>query len=231
MTLLSIIDNVSRELKFGAVTSVVGNSDENVRALLAAAKRDGKHLASRVSLQTLVEEATHTALAAEEQGDIQTIAPGFDRWVFESAWNRTTRLPLIGPVDGTEWQHIKARDISAATPYYRLRGDQLLIYPVPTAGHVIAFEYFTRYWVKAQDGTLKADFTDDEDASRINETIIELGLLWRFKEAEGLDYAENKRDYETALKNATLTSNARRIVMGRGRGGLSRTDYRVTAAP
>jgi len=231
VSLLTIVDNVSRELKLGAVSSVVNNADENVRALLAAAKREGKHLVVRASLQALIEEATHTAIADEDQGDIGTIAPGFDRFVPETQWNRTTLLPLRGPVDGIEWQQIKARDSSAVTPYFRLRGDRLLIYPAPTAGHTIAFEYFSKLWVKAQDGTLKDDFTDDEDTPRFKESIIELGVIWRFKEDSGLDYAEKKRDYEIALKNATLTDNAERIVLGRGARRAHRSDYRITGAP
>ena len=45
--------------------------------MLALANVEGQTLAKRTRWQALIKEATHTTLAATDQGAIETLAPGF----------------------------------------------------------------------------------------------------------------------------------------------------------
>ena len=46
------------------------------------------------------------------------------------------------------------------------------------------------------DSTDKAAFTIDTDLSRLSEELLTLDLVWRWKKAKGLDYAEDLADFE-----------------------------------
>lgn len=231
MTLLSIIRTVAAEVGIPQPTTVIGNQNANIAQLLALVTREGRHLAKRLSIQELRAEATHTSIAQENQGVITTIAPGFDRFALETFWDRTEQWLLPGPVDAAEWQEMKARGIEPSVTHFRLRGSDLLAYPTPTAGNSWAFEYYTDQWVALYGGGSGNTFANDNDTPKIDETVIEMGVIWRWLKAKGLDYSEEKRDYEIALKQYALTNEARTLLMGQRRSGGRRGDYRVTAAP
>jgi hypothetical protein len=73
---------------------------------------------------------------------------------------------------------------------------------VPTAGETIAYEYVSSYWAQSSASVAKAQFTSDDDTSYLDEELITLGVIWRFKAAKGLDYGEDFATYERALATA-----------------------------
>ena len=92
--------------------------------------------------------------------------------------------------------------------------------PAPTG--IANFPYISRNFVAAQDGTRKASFTEDSDTFLLDEGILSLGLIWRYRAQKGLDYSEDMASYELRLSQAqsrdagaqTITSR-RRFVRGR----------------
>ena len=231
MSLLSIIQNCCRELKIQVTDRVLTSTEENVLALYAALLTEGKHLALRQGSQQMKIEASHVSLAALNQGDIRTIAPGFDSLIANTFWNRTLNRKLDGVSSPQEWAELLGREISSSfNGVFYLRGNKLLITPIPTAGETLTFEYRTTWWI--EDVTLatrKAAFTADDDAPVFPEAIMELGVTWRWLEAQGLDYAERKRDYEIAIRNFALRGNQTRATLAPG-GMQTRGDYAITEA-
>ena len=52
----------------------------------------------------------------------------------------------------------------------------------------------------AADGvTVKTQFSADTDTYQIDDDLLILGLIWRYRRAKGLDYSEEKRTYDDAL--------------------------------
>ena len=118
----------------------------------------------RHNLQELTQEATLTTVATESQGAISTIAPGYCRFIERTFWDRSNQQELFGPLDEQEWQEMKALSTNPTRPHFRIRNDELLIYPVPTAGETWAFEYRSKNWVtKASDSSLTDSFSADGD--------------------------------------------------------------------
>jgi len=230
MTLLTMVQAAAAELNLTIPTTVIGNSNQNIKQLLGLANRAGQMLVKRGSFQELREEATHTSLAQENQGVITTIAPGFDRFVSETFWDRTEQWELPGPVSSDEWQELKARTVEPSVTHYTVRGNNLLAYPTPAAGNTWAFEYFTDQWVSRAGGGSATTFAADGDTSKIDETVITMDVIWRYLKAKGFDYAEEKRDYEVVLKQYQLTNDARVVVIGKGRQNVRRGDFRAVGA-
>lgn len=76
-------------------------------------------------------------------------------------------------------------------------GGQILFHPAPTSQ--AAFPYISTEWARSEDGTAKSEFTADNDTFVLSERLLTLGLIWRWKDQKGLEYAEDMANYELAL--------------------------------
>lgn len=115
------------------------NGDSSDRKLLRALTRVVKDLAGTYDWQVLLRERVFTAALAEEQNG--AIPGDFLRFVPETFWNRTNRWRLSGPVTPAEWQQMQSWYTGAVVPYFRQRGNAIVLFPAPASANVLAFEY------------------------------------------------------------------------------------------
>jgi len=219
MSLLTLIQNASDTIGLPRPSSVVSSTDGNVRTLLSLAQTEGRELLERFSWPETQEETSHTTLAAELQGEMSVIAPGFAYIINNTFWNRTLTHAVPGPLSPFEWQGLKAR--SATGPYssFRIRGGKLYGYPAPSAGDNWTFEYQTKYFCESSGGTQQDSWVDDTDVGILDENLMEMGVVWRFKKKNGLDYSEDYRVYEQKLANDTARVGGKQTLdMGSGGG-------------
>lgn len=203
MSLLTIIQGAAKELKLVAPTTVIASTDPNAPQLLALANKEGKELVRRFDWQALQKEATFATVALEQQTTLAAIgAADFDHVIDETMWNRSQNWRVLGPLRPDEWQRKKASAAQAAIGnWFRIRGDAILFYPTPTAGENIYFEYISKNWCQSQSLTGQDTWTADTDTALIDEEVIRLGIVWRFRKAKGFDYGEDFRTYEAALES------------------------------
>lgn len=203
-TLLEVVQDLCGRQNITVPSTVYGTSDPQVRQILKLLEEEGNDLSSRGAWEGLTVEATHTTLAAEDQGAIATIAAtGFRYIKNETFWDRSTGVPVCGPMSSQEWQAAKALVSTGPLYRYRIRRGKLLVNPTPSAGQTWAFEYISRYWILGADGTTyKRRFTLDTDVILLPEDLTLQGLRWRWKKEKGLDYAEDFRTYEAQVKDA-----------------------------
>lgn len=216
MSLLTIIKAVSKRVGLTAPTTAIGLSDKNVIRLIELSNEDGKELARRHDWQALINEETHTTLAAESQGLITAIAGSdFDRICNGTEWNRTQNRRWF-PVSKEQWQRMKSNNITGPDTYYRIRGNYLRAIPTPTAGETLAFEWVSKNWCESSGGTGQQEWAADSDVSRINEDLLIAGLVWRWKQSQGLEYAEDFSKYEALVANAIARDGPKGVLnMGR----------------
>lgn len=202
MTLLNLLKEFCGRTSITQPTVVFGSQNTQIMQLVALANEGLEDMTTRHSWQALQHECLHTALAAEDQGALVTLAPqGFQYIIDNKLYNRTTNTLLLGPVSTEEWQQLKA-GVGVGTGSWRIRQGHLLIIPNPTAGHVMAFEYASNYAVLAADGmTYKPYFTADDDSCVLPDVLMLLWLRWRWKKEKGFSYDEDFRLYESALTN------------------------------
>jgi hypothetical protein len=202
VTLLSLVQKFCRRTGIPAPATVYGSTDNQILQCMHLLEEEVNDLATRHEWQALSKEATHTTLAQEDQGAIDTIASGFRYLRNETIWDRTDELPVIGPMSASEWQALKGASDNGPRYQYRLRGNRLLANPVPTAGHTWAFEYQTKYAILDTDGsTLKEFFTADTDTFLLPDSLHLLGLRWRWLREKGMSYAELFNSYEVQVKD------------------------------
>lgn len=215
MSLLTVIRHVCHRTGITAPTDVMGSTDDQVAQLRALLEEEGNDLAVRQGKwECLIREASWTTTATESQGLMTTLCPGYRYMSNRTIWDRTDRIPVAGPLDDAEWQATQALVPAGPRYTFRIRQGELLVNPVPVAGHNWVFEYVSKNWIVDAGGTMfKQYFTKNDDEVCLPEELVLMGLRWRWKKEKGFDYAEDFRTYEMQVKDA----------MGRDKG--ARTLY------
>ena len=217
MSLLTLIQSASDSVGVSRPSGVIASTDQNVRTMLALANTEGRELAERYEWPQLTLEASHTTLAAELQGVMTTIAPDFNFIINGTFWDRTLTQPVLGPLTPIEWQALKARTATGPYAQWRLIGTSLYAYPAPSAGNSWKFEYQSTLWCQSSGATGQAAWAADTDTGRLDENLMMMGVVWRYKKKNGLDYSEDYRTYEQKLANVTARVGGKKTLrMGGG---------------
>lgn len=196
MTLLSIIQDCATKVGINRPDSVIDNTATEVMELLAFANEECAELMRRNDWQVLRKEQTQITLAAEEQTDLPS---DFDRFINQTFWNRTRRHPLNGPLSPQKWQYTKSWLSSPVTDSFTVRGNKILINPVPDAGETLAYEYISKNFCRSSLGVEQSVWTADTDTGILDERLIGLGIITRFKLSKGLDASGDLSKYETQV--------------------------------
>ena len=212
MSLLTIITNVCDSIGLSEPAAVIGSTDQNIRTLEAMANTEGRELLDRFSWPATQIEVTHTSLAAELQGVMTTLAPGFSYITSSTFWDRTLTQPVRGPLSPIEWQALKARTATGPYASYRIFAGKLYAYTAPSAGNTWVFEYQSTYFCQSAAGANQSKWTADTDVGVLDEHLMEMGIIWRFKKKNGLDYSEDFRSYEQKLAIETSRAGGRPIL-------------------
>lgn len=139
----------------------------------------------------------------QNQGTIQALAGAdFNFIINDTMWNRSQRRPVFGPKSPQEWQQLKAQFMQGPWIQYRLRGNQVVMLPSPSPGFAIYFEWISKYWCQNASGTAQQYMLVDTDVGILDERLLALGAIWRFKKANRLEYDEDFNNYEKAVQDA-----------------------------
>lgn len=212
MSLLTIVNNAQRRLGLAVSPTVAGSTEDTAVQLLGLLNQAGEELAQDFAWQAITLEATFTTAATESQGLMETIAPGWSYIVNDTIWNRSINEQFFA-LSAQEWQREKSANVTGPGSRFRIRGGSLLMNPVPVAGETCAFEYVTKYWATDSTGaTGKAAFTVDTDIARLDEQLLTLSLIWRFKQANGLAFAPELAMFEQREANAMSRDGGRNTI-------------------
>lgn len=227
MSLLTIVQNAADRIGVPRPSSVTSSSDQQVARLYGYAQEEIKSLSNAHSWQVLTKEAsfTGTATAVQTSAGTTVIPTDFSRFCDESFYNRTRKRPVYGPMSPQDWQFSQGVVATVLVEAFRLRGNQMLFTPSPTSGDEYRFEYISSKPVQQVAGTATAAWSSDADVSLLDEELVTLGVVWRFKAGQGLDYSEEFRNYQLHVAEAisrdggkkTLNMGARN---GRGKRGI-----------
>ncbi len=204
MSLLSMVKNFCQRQLLPEPATVMGTIDTQVLQVKALIEEEGMDLAKRGPWERLTVEAPITTLAVENQGAMSALASnGFNYIKNETIWDRSSRLPIVGPLGGPEWQMRKAAVNTGPRFQYRIRGGNLIVNPIPTAGLNWYFEYLSKNWILGIDGTsYRQYFLLDTDEVLVPEELVLMGVRWRWKKEKGLEYAEDMRTYEMQVTDS-----------------------------
>lgn len=212
MSLLTTIQNAADRIGVVRPSSVIGSTDQQTLRLLGYAQQEVKELGRKYDWQKLVKEVTFssTATAVQTSAGSTVVPDDFDRIKDGTFFNRSEKREVYGPLSAEEWQYTQSIVERVFVEAFRFRGDQLLLTPGDTSGDTIAFEYVSGKGVLQANGTATAVWTADADTAVLNEELITQGIVWRFKAAQGFDYAEEYRTYEMNCANEYMRDGGKR---------------------
>lgn len=202
MSLLTLVADAAVELGFTEPNTIMTSTDPAITVLRGLADKEGKELARRFDWARLQTEATFTLATATavQVVAIHTTWSDFGHIINGTMWNRTQGQPVRGPLTAQEWQMKKAAAAQAAWGnYFRIRGDSILFFPNPSSADTIYFEYVSDKWCQSVAGARQSAWNADTDTALLDEDIMKLGLIWRFRKSKGFDYGEDFATYEKAL--------------------------------
>lgn len=200
MTILSMVQSCAVRIGIQIPSTVIGNSSVEVSELLEFAQEEGRELVKRGDWQMLRKEFTFATTATETQTNYATT--DVDRFIADTIWNRTRKLPLFGPLNAKEWQSVKSLSASPVYNSFTFRGGNFLISPTPTAGDNVYGEYISKNFCQTSGGAGQSAWAADTDTGVLDERIMGLGVIVRFKAAKGLDYSTDIAKYETQVQQA-----------------------------
>lgn len=152
-TAANIIDDAGKELSLwtsdysgSTVATLYTSTDQHVVLLRMLLKGLGQDLARQHDWSQLIKTHTFSTANGTAAYDPPT---DYLRTINRTHWNRTQQMPLGGPIGSAGWQQLQAlSNTASAYKLFRVTNDQLSIHPTPSATETVAFEYFSRYWVR-----------------------------------------------------------------------------------
>lgn len=116
------------------------------------------------------------------------------------------RLTGDDEIAGYRGLHTVDEWVDATQGNYTGRGGWIilggLIQFAPAISGTIPFAYISNHVVRLSDGSTAAEFDADDNEFILDDRLLTLGLIWRWKAQKGLDYSEDMATYEIALAQA-----------------------------
>lgn len=126
------------------------------------------------------------------------------------------------------WYYTKAPDLntwialqdgyylgSVPPGWWIILEDQFNFLPIPTAGADAKYPYISKNFAKDENGVPKPAFTNDLDTFVLDERLLTLGLIWRWRAQKRLEYAEDLQTYEIALSQSQARDGGARALRSR----------------
>lgn len=141
-------------------------------------------------------------------------------------------MPIKSQVHSATWQqsgYRQARDLdewinlqtylAAGTPgFWIVLDGKMQIYPPMGPSEVAKYYFITDEIARASDGSSKSVINNDSDTFKLDERLLTLSLIWRWRDMNGLDYSEAMANYEQALAQiGGADKGARTVAIGRAR--------------
>lgn len=184
-----------------AITNPYGSTDPNILQLNQFLADVGMDLVREHDWQQL--QTAHTFPTVQSQTNYDPPA-GFNRFVNQTHWDRTSQFPLGGPLGPGQWQQVQATSV-VGTLNFLMRFNQNKLFLTPTPGvtsHFIAFEYISRFWVGQSGSELRTKEipTVATDILHFDRRLLVEGVKSRFRVEKGFAGADTYKAWLLAAK-------------------------------
>lgn len=201
---LSIVQDVCGRLGLAEPAAAASSpSDETARQLWRLLTECGRKLMKRRRWQIMARTWNLATVIGVTEYDLPE---DFDGFTDQTAWNTSSRLPLIGPALDSQWSMLTARNLGASTIsiVYRTRDGKLQLYNTPTQVDNLIIDYASRAWVmkNGDPAVLRDHMLLDDDQCLLDGELVTSFLKLRFLEEKGFDTTAAKRDFDEAFDDA-----------------------------
>lgn len=200
MSMLTIIqDATDKVLTAPSPRSVKGSADDTIRQMVSLLNEEGQALAMRYQWQALTRRVTKDAEPGEDQGGLETLAPGFAYIVNDTVWLSDMPFKPSGPLTQQQRSGLEAWKVGGAVWSYWIEGNHLYISRPPEKKQLLMFRYQSRNWAVDVEGLEKSRMENDSDTAILPEGVLTLGVVWRWLQRNGLPYEQEYINYDSLL--------------------------------
>jgi hypothetical protein len=218
MSLLTVVQNAMTLAGLPVPSAAFSSTDDTVEQFIRLVYIEGRDLLKRYDWNQLIVVESLTCLATAPQTGYPVAA--FERMAQGTdMWNTTRKYRVIGPATSEEWRDLITWTVATYPQYWRIIAGVLNIY-APVLNDNITYEYISNKWILQAGVTAATTLSADTDTFRFPENLMELGLVWRWKQSKQLDYAEDMRTYQIALDDAMMSDKGGRRVYGTDRSSI-----------
>lgn len=189
MTLLTIVQNVAKNVGIEPPDTAVNASDPDCIKLLEFVNETGKELARRVDWSQLRKPSliVGTGFAAP-----YNLPPDYARLI--EGWAIThDGAPVRGSLTADEWNSLVA--VEGAPRYFFKTERKIAFYPYPPEAAQVNLTYVSNAWTSAG----KTAFEADTETALFPDCLLEQGAIWRHKRHIAADYSDYLAEFEATL--------------------------------
>lgn len=121
------------------------------------------------------------------------------------------------------WLDLKSLLPAVPPGYWNILGGTMNFVPVVSTGDTAKFYYITSKWALDANDAPKSAFERDDDRFALDERLLTLSLIWRWKSMKGMDYQEDIRNYDMALSQAMARDGGSRVIRSGRRASVLNT--------
>ncbi|OBU84580.1 hypothetical protein [Chromobacterium subtsugae] len=224
-SLLQLIQDACAEIGIIQPPQVIGSIDPTVKQLLALANREGQEMhaigTSIDGWQMLRREFVWQVVGGQ---DTYALPADADMLIPGTAWDRSMRWQLLGPATPQEWQVLK----SAVVPLgprrrWRVLAGQFVLFPVPspTDNNTLVYEYYSNCWCQSANNVPQPQFAADTDTYLLDDNVMVLGIIWRYRRKKGLEFSIEYEDWKRARDRAIASQAGMRDLSLTSGSGLN----------
>ena len=211
MTTLSVVqDACTSGIALEKPTAVFGSSTREHIELAALLNEAGAMIAGAHEWQTLNKIATITGDGSDETFALPT---DFDRMLDKSQlWSSSLETPLTPISDRDEWLGMDVQSFDFVINAWIIYGNQIHIKPALASAVTVKYFYQSHHWAQTSALVNVDEFSSDTDTFRLNNRLLKLALVYKWREMKGLPYAENMADYQDLLAKLINRDKGSRII-------------------
>lgn len=201
MTLLTACQDAAVDLNRPQPTSIVSSADSFAIELLLYAKKTAESLVKEDhDWRALTYLATCVGDASTTVFPLATVAPGYERLIKAAKLHslRFKNATFRAAKDLDEWLFIKDNLLVGSPGNWVLLANSVQIFPAMPVSDTGRFYYISKNYALKADGTPQSKFMADSDTFALDERLLQLGIVWRWKASKGREYAEDMQNYEIA---------------------------------
>ena len=220
MTTLSVIqDACTSGIVLEKPTAVFGSTTREHIELASLLNEAGAMIAEAHEWQTLNRIATITGDGTDEDFILPT---DFSRMLDKSQlWSSSLETPLTPISDRDEWLGLEVQAFDFVINAWIIYGNEVHIKPALASGVTVQYFYQSHHWARSAAPANIDQFSADTDTFRLNERLLKLALIYKWREMKGLPYAENMADYQYLLAKLINRDKGSRIIRI-GKAGMPR---------
>ena len=118
-------------------------------------------------------------------------------------WDKTKHWEMLGPEDAQQWQWLKSGYISTGPRIrWRILDNKFQIWPPMNTQEYLGWEYRSKGWARAADGTVKNSFTADSDNTVLDDRVMVLATKLKYFQVKSFDTTALTQDYQRYLSVA-----------------------------